>query len=54
MGGNDERQVRGAKLRDLVHQATMDLIERVGVGNVRMADVAAAAGVHETSLYRRW
>jgi AcrR family transcriptional regulator len=25
-----------------------------GVANTRMADIAARAGVHETSIYRRW
>ncbi len=34
--------------------ATLARIESVGIGNVRVADVAADAGVHETSIYRRW
>lgn len=46
--------VRGRKLRALVLDATIARIERVGIDNVRIADIAADAGVHETSLYRRW
>ncbi len=46
--------VRGAKLRALVLDATIARIEQVGIDNVRVADVAADVGVHETSLYRRW
>ncbi|WP_228649771.1 TetR/AcrR family transcriptional regulator, partial [Microtetraspora sp. AC03309] len=51
---NPDRQVRGAKLRTLVLDATIARIEAVGIDNVRIADIAEAAGVHETSLYRRW
>ncbi|WP_327110470.1 TetR/AcrR family transcriptional regulator C-terminal ligand-binding domain-containing protein [Nocardia sp. NBC_01730] len=47
-------QIRGARLRKAVLDATLTHIESVGIGNVRVADVAAAAGVHETSIYRRW
>lgn len=46
--------VRGAKLRALVLDATIARIEKVGIDKVRIADVAEDAGVHETSLYRRW
>lgn len=46
--------VRGAKLRALVLDATIARIERVGIDHVRIADIAADVGVHETSLYRRW
>ncbi|MBN3452753.1 TetR/AcrR family transcriptional regulator C-terminal ligand-binding domain-containing protein [Mycobacterium sp. DSM 3803] len=51
---NPDRQVRGAKLRALVLDATIARIEAVGIDNVRIADIAEAARVHETSLYRRW
>ncbi|MFD6065059.1 TetR-like C-terminal domain-containing protein [Rhodococcus wratislaviensis] len=32
----------------------MTRIERVGIANVKVSDVAQDAGVHETSIYRRW
>ncbi len=53
---NEERRVavRGAKLRALVLDATITRIAEVGIDQVRFADVAAEAGVHESSLYRRW
>lgn len=35
-------------------QATAELLFAEGVTNTRMTDVAARAGVHETSIYRRW
>jgi AcrR family transcriptional regulator len=45
---------RGAAVRDAVLQATAELLFSEGVANTRMADIAARAGVHETSIYRRW
>ncbi|MBF6163859.1 TetR/AcrR family transcriptional regulator C-terminal ligand-binding domain-containing protein [Streptomyces gardneri] len=47
-------QIRGARLQKAVLDATLARIESAGIGNVRVADVAADAGVHETSIYRRW
>ncbi|UAK33512.1 TetR/AcrR family transcriptional regulator C-terminal ligand-binding domain-containing protein [Nocardia asteroides] len=47
-------QIRGARLQKAVLDATVARIESAGIGNVRVADVAADAGVHETSIYRRW
>ncbi|NEW43961.1 TetR/AcrR family transcriptional regulator [Nocardia cyriacigeorgica] len=47
-------QLRGARLRTAVLDATLARIEAVGIDEVRVADIAAAAGVHETSIYRRW
>ncbi|MFJ9371474.1 TetR/AcrR family transcriptional regulator C-terminal ligand-binding domain-containing protein [Nocardia sp. NPDC101769] len=47
-------QIRGVKLRQAVLDATMAQVEAVGIDEVRIAEVAAAAGVHETSIYRRW
>ncbi|MEU1959048.1 TetR-like C-terminal domain-containing protein [Nocardia sp. NPDC019304] len=47
-------QIRGARLREAVLDATLARIESAGIGAVRVADVAADAGVHETSIYRRW
>ncbi|MEU0359530.1 TetR/AcrR family transcriptional regulator [Streptomyces cyaneofuscatus] len=53
---NEERRVavRGAKLRALVLEATIKRIAEAGIDQVRFADVATEAGVHESSLYRRW
>ncbi|WP_280511345.1 TetR-like C-terminal domain-containing protein [Nocardia farcinica] len=46
--------VGGARLRRAVLDATLARIESAGIEQVRVADVAADAGVHETSIYRRW
>ncbi|NEW25711.1 TetR/AcrR family transcriptional regulator [Nocardia cyriacigeorgica] len=51
---NHTPQLRGARLRRAVLDATLARIEAVGIDEVRVADIAAAAGVHETSIYRRW
>ncbi|UGS27221.1 TetR/AcrR family transcriptional regulator [Microbacterium resistens] len=48
------KQKRGEALRRAVIDATMERIEREGIDQVRISDVAQAAGVHETSIYRRW
>ncbi|MER7505741.1 TetR/AcrR family transcriptional regulator [Nonomuraea pusilla] len=53
-GGGRPVAVRGARLRARVLDAAIARIEQVGINEVRMADIAEAAGVHETSLYRRW
>jgi AcrR family transcriptional regulator len=45
---------RGAAVRQAVLQATAELLFAGGVANTRMTDIAARAGVHETSIYRRW
>jgi AcrR family transcriptional regulator len=45
---------RGAAVRDAVLRATTELLFTEGLANTRMADIAARAGVHETSIYRRW
>jgi AcrR family transcriptional regulator len=45
---------RGAAVREAVLQATAELLFAEGVANTRMTDIAARAGVHETSIYRRW
>jgi AcrR family transcriptional regulator len=52
--GDSPAQVRGARLRRAVLDATLARIESAGIATVRVADVAADAGVHETSIYRRW
>ncbi|WP_067833737.1 TetR-like C-terminal domain-containing protein [Nocardia lijiangensis] len=51
---NHAPQLRGARLRRAVLCATLARIDAVGIDGVRVIDVAAAAGVHETSIYRRW
>ena len=45
---------RGAAVHQAVLQATVELLFAEGVAKTRMADIAARAGVHETSIYRRW
>ena len=52
--GHPPSHRRGAAVRDAVLQATAGLLFDEGVANTRMADIAARAGVHETSIYRRW
>lgn len=37
-----------------VLQATAELLLAEGLAGTRVADIAARAGVHETSIYRRW
>lgn len=51
---NPNKQIRGARLQRAVLDATISRIEEVGINDVRVADVAEMAGVHETSIYRRW
>ncbi|MFX0580439.1 TetR/AcrR family transcriptional regulator [Nocardia nepalensis] len=45
---------RSARVRAAVHQAVTELIAERGYGNFTVADVAARAGVADTSIYRRW
>lgn len=45
---------RSARVRDAVHQAVTDLVAERGYGNFTVGDVAARAGVADTSVYRRW
>ncbi|MGY5279206.1 TetR-like C-terminal domain-containing protein [Nocardia gipuzkoensis] len=52
--GDSPAQIRGARLRRAVLDATLARIESAGIATVRVADVATDAGVHETSIYRRW
>lgn len=44
---------RSARVRRAVLDATLDLCAH-GLDALTVADVAARAGVHETSIYRRW
>ncbi|HEY3506277.1 MAG TPA: TetR/AcrR family transcriptional regulator [Actinocatenispora sp.] len=56
----DERQRarrpggRGARVGAAVHQAVNDLIRERGYGTFSVGDVAARAGVADSSIYRRW
>lgn len=45
---------RSARVRAAVHQAVTDLVRERGYGNFTVGEVAARAGVADTSLYRRW
>lgn len=45
---------RSARVRRAVIDATLELLHDDGLAAVSVADVAARAGVHETSIYRRW
>ncbi|NEB82086.1 TetR/AcrR family transcriptional regulator [Streptomyces sp. SID14478] len=45
---------RSARVGAQVHQAVTDLINERGYGNFTVADVAALAGVADSSIYRRW
>ncbi|MFI1105883.1 TetR/AcrR family transcriptional regulator [Streptomyces melanogenes] len=45
---------RSARVAAEVHQAVTDLIGERGYGNFTVGDVAARAGVADSSIYRRW
>ncbi|SEO46239.1 TetR/AcrR family transcriptional regulator [Actinacidiphila rubida] len=45
---------RSARVGAQVHQAVTDLISERGYGNFTVGDVAARAGVADSSVYRRW
>lgn len=45
---------RGAAVHHAVLEATTELLATEGLSGTRIADIAARAGVHETSVYRRW
>jgi AcrR family transcriptional regulator len=45
---------RSARVGAQVHQAVTDLIRERGHGNFTVGDVAASAGVADSSIYRRW
>ena len=45
---------RSARIRTAVLDATIDALVADGIDQVSIADIAAKAGVHETSIYRRW
>jgi AcrR family transcriptional regulator len=45
---------RSARVREAVLSATLALMEEKGIQGLTVAEIAARAGVHETSIYRRW
>ncbi|XIE81502.1 TetR/AcrR family transcriptional regulator [Streptomyces sp. SBR177] len=45
---------RSARVAADVHQAVTDLISERGYGNFTVGEVAARAGVADSSIYRRW
>ncbi|MFQ6393136.1 TetR/AcrR family transcriptional regulator [Nocardia sp. KC 131] len=45
---------RSARVRAAVHKAVTELAAERGYGNFTVAEVAARAGVADTSIYRRW
>lgn len=45
---------RSARVGADVHQAVTDLISERGYGNFTVGEVAARAGVADSSVYRRW
>ena len=45
---------RSARVRQAVHEALRELIAEQGYRNLTIGQVAARAGVADTSLYRRW
>lgn len=45
---------RGARVGAAVHQSVTDLISERGYGQFTVGDVAARAGVADSSIYRRW
>ncbi len=58
--GNEREAVRrrpggrSARVQRAVFAATLQLLEEKGYEGLSMASIAGRAGVHETSLYRRW
>lgn len=45
---------RSARVRAAVLDATLRVLVQRGYAGLRLDDVAAAAGVHKTTVYRRW
>ncbi|MBY8882591.1 TetR/AcrR family transcriptional regulator [Actinacidiphila acidipaludis] len=45
---------RSSRVGAQVHQAVTDLIGERGYGNFTVGDIAARAGVADSSIYRRW
>ncbi|MFC9553524.1 TetR/AcrR family transcriptional regulator [Rhodococcus sp. NPDC056960] len=45
---------RSARVRRAVLDATLDVLHLHGMDGLTVAEVSTRAGVHETSIYRRW
>jgi AcrR family transcriptional regulator len=45
---------RSARIGAAVHAATLALIDERGIDKVSVPEVARRAGVHDSSIYRRW
>ena len=45
---------RSSRVREAVFRATLEVISESGLNSLTIAEVAARADVHETSIYRRW
>ena len=45
---------RSARVQESVLKSVFELLGEKGPSDFSIADVAARAGVHETSIYRRW
>lgn len=45
---------RSSRVREAVFRATLEVISESGLSGLSIAEVAARADVHETSIYRRW
>ena len=54
MTGNIRPGGRTARTREAVHAATRALLEESTDGSVDVTEVAARAGVHVATIYRRW
>src|SRR5262245_4386940 len=47
-------KIRGSKVRDAVHAATLAELLDKGYAALSIDSVAQRAGVHKTTVYRRW
>jgi AcrR family transcriptional regulator len=45
---------RSARVQTAVFEATLELLQEQGYGALSFAAIAQRAGIHKTSLYRRW
>lgn len=45
---------RSARVREAVLDATIGLVSEIGYDDVSIDAIAARAGVHKTTIYRRW
>ncbi|MFC9156959.1 TetR/AcrR family transcriptional regulator [Streptomyces bauhiniae] len=45
---------RSGRVRRAVHDAGLELLEQRGIRDLTVPEIAARAGVHATSIYRRW